>query len=576
MVKNLYFLLIIWLVFSVIGCGNTNTTTTSTSISSETKKTTTISTTTTTTTTTTTSTTITENITTTAEITPNRIHFNNGNWFLLGVNYPWINYGHDFGDTAWGHNGVTAVLNGGWQPQTYQNSQGISKVIRSDEYSYNKSGHSLKLFTTLEGNSSNNSKGEVFVDLRYHTPSGMNKPSNWDGITLECWIYAPPGSGGDGDSPNGLQIFIKDSQWRNEYGPWVNIEEGRWNKVSLKVSSQTPTSGVMDQGFDPIDINLLGIKAAIGSKSSSSFEGAFFLDKFTVDNIVWFDFENKSEVEKDFEVMKGCGIKVVRWFVFADGRAAPEFDNNGTVIGFDKHFFEDFDAALEAARNNDIYLIPVLFDFHLCDNVTTEDNVQLGGHDDLIYDSVKTQSFVENALNPLLERYKNNENILAWDIINEPEWAMDIEGVTHERQLVSKEAMQNFVTIIAKQIKEISPQTLITLGCASRKWLDLWNNVGLDFYQYHYYDKFEKETPFDTLYDIFYKELKLDKPCILGEFSTNNSIIDIQTYLEKSLSNNLAGALAWSYRAKDNYSIFSSEPFLTWRKMHEAIPIDIH
>ena len=31
----------------------------------------------------------------------------NGYWYILGVNYPWLNYGHDFGATAWGHDGVS-------------------------------------------------------------------------------------------------------------------------------------------------------------------------------------------------------------------------------------------------------------------------------------------------------------------------------------------------------------------------------------------------------------------------------------------------------------------------------------
>jgi len=31
-----------------------------------------------------------------------------GSWYLLGVNYPWRAYGHDFGQTAWGHDGVSA------------------------------------------------------------------------------------------------------------------------------------------------------------------------------------------------------------------------------------------------------------------------------------------------------------------------------------------------------------------------------------------------------------------------------------------------------------------------------------
>lgn len=38
----------------------------------------------------------------------NRIQlWEDGYWYLLGGNYSWLNYGHDFGTTAWGHDGIT-------------------------------------------------------------------------------------------------------------------------------------------------------------------------------------------------------------------------------------------------------------------------------------------------------------------------------------------------------------------------------------------------------------------------------------------------------------------------------------
>lgn len=36
------------------------------------------------------------------------VPWNGGDWFLLGANYPWLNYGNDFGSNAWGAYGVAA------------------------------------------------------------------------------------------------------------------------------------------------------------------------------------------------------------------------------------------------------------------------------------------------------------------------------------------------------------------------------------------------------------------------------------------------------------------------------------
>jgi len=275
--------------------------------------------------------------------------------------------------------------------------------------------------------------------------------------------------------------------------------------------------------------------------------------------------------EQDFEEMAACGIRVVRWFVFADGRASPEFDENGSVTGFDSFFFDDLDAALGVAQNHGIYLILVLFDFHLCDTARVENGVQLGGHADLITNPAKRQSFIDNALTPMLSRYQTHRHILSWEVMNEPEWAMTIEGGGTVGQPVPTEAMQEFVHVIVQSVEENAPQQLVTVGSASRKWLDLWKQSGLDFYQYHYYDWMESETPFDVHYD----QLGLDKPCILGEFPTKNSNINVGTYLEKAWSNYLAGSLGWSFRAGDQYSGFSCQPFMEWRQAHPDAPVDI-
>lgn len=494
--------------------------------------------------------------------TPNRISFGGKDLFLLGINYPWINYGHDFGSTAWGHNGVSAALAEWWQHQTYSDSQAVTRVMRSSDRAHT-GGHSLKLVTRLVGDDPNISKGEAFVDLRYHAPSGVDVPANLGGLTLRVWIYAPKGSGGDAEHPNGLQIFVKDENWHSEYGTWVNIREEQWNEVTLTPSRETPNSGWMDKDFDPTRILMVGVKVAIGSGSRARFDGAFYVDTFGVGNKVWFNFENPSIAEENFKEIASSGIRVVRWFVFADGRASPEFDNDGMATGFDDFFYDDMDAALEAAQKYGIYLILVVFDFHLSDTAKMENGVQLGGHADLITNPVKRQSLINNALEPMLSRYRGHPNILAWEVMNEPEWATMVEGGGTVGQPVSKETMQEFARAIAQHIKETSSH-LVTLGSASRKWLDLWRDVGLDFYQYHYYDTMEQETPFD----ISWEELKLDKPAILGEFPTKGSHISVPSYLEKAWTNNLAGALGWSFRAGDNFSQFSSAPFVQWGETH--------
>ena len=257
----------------------------------------------------------------------------------------------------------------------------------------------------------------------------------------------------------------------------------------------------------------------------------------------------------------------MRWFLFGDCRASPEFDPNGTVTGFDEHFYADMDTALAIAQKHNIYLIPVLLDFHLADKAKNDNGVQLGGRSALIANLRTRESFLDKAIKPLLERYGKNRNIIAWDVINEPEGAMVIAGGKWVAESVGAEAMQSFVKDAVDCIHAHSSQHA-TLGSAARHWLSYWKDSKLDFYQFHYYDNRESQSPLD--YPC--ANLELDRPCIVGEFPTKNTKRTMTQYLDTIWNNGYAGALAWSYRGTDGASAFHSAAgkFAAWAEAHNS------
>ena len=282
--------------------------------------------------------------------------------------------------------------------------------------------------------------------------------------------------------------------------------------------------------------------------------------------------EEYTTVYLDFDELMGAGIRSVRWFLFADGRASPEFDSNGFVTGFDPFFYSDMDAALDIAKKHGIYIIFSLFDFYLCDTMKMSGGVQMGGHSDLISDLSKRQSFLDNALKPMLQRYASHPNVLAWEVMNEPEWVMVVDGGGNVGVPVTLDEMQKLTVEIGLAVKENAPDQLVTVGCASKKWIDLWRGVEMDFYQIHYYDWMEPWYPFDVNFD----SLGLDKPCIIGEFPTSSSNITVDTYLEKIWTNNYAGSFSWSYKAGDAFSEFSSQPYMDWRQTYPNAPAEMN
>jgi len=174
----------------------------------------------------------------------------------------------------------------GWVPQRdAPDTKAVTAVAQSSGQT--RSGRpSLELTVDLTGgNHRTNSKGEAFVDMRYNLPNGITTPAPYDltGRKITCWVYAPPGSAGDANSPNGFQVFVKDENFKSEYGAWENItreREGTWFPIALTPSTQTPPGGYKDPEFNPTRIVLLGVKIGAGGQSTGQmrYTGPVYVD----------------------------------------------------------------------------------------------------------------------------------------------------------------------------------------------------------------------------------------------------------------------------------------------------------
>lgn len=273
-----------------------------------------------------------------------------------------------------------------------------------------------------------------------------------------------------------------------------------------------------------------------------------------------------SRVGADFKTMKDHGVQITRWFVFGDARSGIITAADGTPIGLDEHVFRDFDAAVAIARKHRVYVIFVLFDYLLLENASAKDGVKMGGHRDWVVDARKRKALIDNVITPLMKRYGKEPIVAAWEVINEPEWAMRIRLKNKPHQVKVAE-MQQFVHEIVRSIHADSDRP-VTLGSASPRYLRYWRKVDLDLYQYHYYPKLEGRLYPSRAYS--HAAMKLDKPLILGEFPTSAPLTQPVDYLDSALSNGCAGALGWSLRATDQYSDAKKglSPLKSWSSKH--------
>jgi hypothetical protein len=286
------------------------------------------------------------------------------------------------------------------------------------------------------------------------------------------------------------------------------------------------------------------------------------------------DPDSRAVVEGDFSDLQSNGVRVVRWFLFCDGRAGIQINPDGTVKGLDPFVFKDMDAAVEIARKHKIMIVFVLFDYSMLQPAKPDPAakgaapdyipVKLGGHREFVSNQKVRQTLLDNVVKPVLQRYGNDGAVVAWEVINEPEWVMSTLGSRKDGICVPD--MQDFVRQVALLVHQNTAQ-VVTVGGADRRWSSVWKNVGLDFFQFHHYPYMEWYVPYDRPAD----DLGLNKPVLIGEFPTKGTNRSLSSYLDLALKNGYAGAFLWSYRATDKYTGWNSvrDQLSKWSAAHK-------
>jgi hypothetical protein len=166
---------------------------------------------------------------------------------------------------------------------------------------------------------------------------------------------------------------------------------------------------------------------------------------------------------------------------------------------------------------------------------------------------------LDRVVAPLLERYGQEPQILAWDVFNEPEWVTFGVGTTRPWRSLSRADMRSVLGTLVGHV-HTHTRHLATVGSASAQWLDLVRGLDLDVYQPHWYDHLEGAAPLDAPIAA----RGLDRPAWLGEFPTRVGRHTAATVCTAARRAGYAGAFAWSLLADDRQSRFdAAAPLLT-------------
>jgi len=253
--------------------------------------------------------------------------------------------------------------------------------------------------------------------------------------------------------------------------------------------------------------------------------------------------EMNSIVAKEFARIRDCGVNAVRWFLFADGRGGF-ISEKDIPRRPDELLFRDVRAALELARRFNLKMC-----FSLMDYLWLQDPAgYLDSHPNrkVLQFAAGREAFLHRVLIPMFHEFREHPALFAWEIANEREWA--IREFHHKPTAKMHFAdFRAFAAEVAQAVHEFAGVPA-TLGSARLDWVRAWSELGLDFYQAHYY------PAQDQCKSGLAKQLAalppLEKPLWLGELPARDATTPDYS-LEQSLTEcrdaGLLGAAIWRW-----------------------------
>jgi hypothetical protein len=254
--------------------------------------------------------------------------------------------------------------------------------------------------------------------------------------------------------------------------------------------------------------------------------------------------ENLSRVAEEFARIRDCGASVVRWFLFADGRGGF-LAEKGIPVRPDEFLFADVHAALELAKRTELKLCFSLIDYLWLQDRTGKPAAH--ANEQVLQFAAGREAFLQRILIPMFREFREHPALFAWEIANEPEWAIR----EFHRQPAAKMHFADFRAFaaeIAEAVHEFAGVP-VTLGSASLAWVRAWSEFGLDFYQAHYYPVQDPSGKSGLA-----KQLAclppLDKPLWLGELPAaddETSGYSMEASLTQCREAGLLGAAVWRW-----------------------------
>jgi len=266
--------------------------------------------------------------------------------------------------------------------------------------------------------------------------------------------------------------------------------------------------------------------------------------------------DHAEAIDRVFARLDDADVRVARWFVLTDGRAGIDFDAAGMPIEVQEDALADLVLMLDLAYDHGIFVVPVLLDFPWCAPALEDGGVQMGGHCGLLADEMGRDALVEQVVRPVVAEVGDHPAVLAWDLINEPEWATVELGGGWLGDGVPAADLLEFTRAATVVVREETEQR-VTVGSASTAMGSaLWAGEDLDFVQVHSYDGAAQTTEAD--------HVAAGAPVVVGEVGTSVEYGLLTDNLDALHARGYHGVWPWSLQADDDASALDLDTLAGW------------
>lgn len=277
-----------------------------------------------------------------------------------------------------------------------------------------------------------------------------------------------------------------------------------------------------------------------------------------------------------YAALRGAGVNASRVWITCSGEVGIQIADDGTVSGATEEHWAHLDDFFGIARQQGIYVMATLMSFdHFEAGAASKWNA-------LIQSDAAIESYVTNYVVPFVQRYGENPYLWSIDLINEPDWVFEEQGVPWER-------LRAYFARAAAAIKQNS-EVLVTIGMAMPKYQAtcagcsdeisdaalsaIAPGASLDFYSPHHYDWITEVwgNPLDVSPSAY--GYIGSKPYMLGELPAHGTEgRTIGADLEQAFTNGYRGLMPWTSNGVDSNGGFAevSAGAQAFAAQHEAL-----